>query len=291
MKAIALLAIAVIVLSGCASPKDADTDTTTSSGSATGTATKGTTFTKSSTATGTGQSSAPSTGAADQPPTAALTATSLEGQAPLNVTFTINATDADGDDLAWNLDFGDGSALATGTGTNGTLSATSTHAFAAGNHTAILNVTAGQLSTLANVTIVVQAAAAATGTLVDATLAVVFGCELCTDGEGEAIPCVGLAAGLNEGDCAWVELPAEAVGRTFTVTGASPSPLPDPLPHGVNTEIAILSACDFTGGILLFQASATNEVETGTVPAGAGCLVAWDYDETWVNIEFHFLVA
>lgn len=278
-QAIALLLAAVILLSGCASKKGGD-DPGTSDPSGTGT--------KSSTSTGTGSGS--SGNGTGQPPAATLSANLTQGAAPLNVTFTINATDADGDALAWSLDFGDGSAASNGTSANGTVTMALNHTFSAGNHTAFLNVTAGGANATSNVTIAVVGGAGG-AVLVDETLNVIFGCEACTDGEGDIIPCIGLGAGRNEGDCAWVVLTPEAAGRTFTVTGTSPSPVPNDDINDANPDIAILSACDIDATVLLFQAAETDADETGTVPAGGGCLVAWDYDETWINLEFHFLVA
>jgi PKD repeat protein len=287
-KGLALLLVAAILLSGCASKKGGDDGGSDTTGTTTGSGTKTATGTKTGTTSGTGTGGPVGNGTGSAP-TATLSANLTEGSAPLNVTLSVNATDADGDALSWSLDFGDGSAPANGTSANGTVATTLVHAFAAGNHTAVLNVTSGGATATANVTITVLAGAG--GVLIDETLHVIFGCELCTDGEGEAIPCIGLGAGRNEGDCAWVVLPADAAGRTFTVTGTSPSPVPVDDFNDANPDIAVLSACDIEASVLLFQAGDTDGDETGVIPAGAGCLVAWDYDETWIDIEFHFLVA
>lgn len=289
-QAAVLLLAAALLLSGCASKKGDDEGSQTS-GSHSGTLTQSTTKTGTGTSGGTG-TRGPTGNGTGHAPTATLAANVTQGSAPLNVTLLVNATDADGDALSWTLDFGDGSADSNGTSANGTVSLTLNHTFSAGNHTVFLNVTAGGANATSNVTIAVLGGAGG-APLVDEKLNVIFGCEACTDGEGDVIPCIGLGVGRNEGDCAWVALTAEAAGRTFTVSGTSPSPVPDDFPEDINDanpDIAILSTCDIDADVLLFQ-TGSNEAETGIVPAGAGCLVAWDYDETWVNIEFHFLVA
>ncbi|MFA5940114.1 MAG: PKD domain-containing protein, partial [Sinimarinibacterium sp.] len=71
-------------------------------------------------------------------PTATLAADKQSGEAPLAVTFTIGMADQDaGDTLSYSLNFGDGSAAATGSA-NGTVQHTYT---ATGNKTAVLTVT------------------------------------------------------------------------------------------------------------------------------------------------------
>lgn len=75
------------------------------------------------------------------PPTATLTADVTTGDAPLEVTFTLDGSDPDGDDLAWTFDAdGDGTADEEGD----ELPATVVHTFGAGNHTARLVVSDGE---------------------------------------------------------------------------------------------------------------------------------------------------
>ncbi len=103
---------------------------------------------------------------ANRAPTANLTADLTDGTAPLNVTFTLSGSDADGDNLTWTLSFGDGEA------TNGTtLPANVTHSFtAAGNYTVTLAVSDGTNTTEASVVVeAVEAAAEAAGEVVDPT--------------------------------------------------------------------------------------------------------------------------
>lgn len=122
--------------------------------------------------------------------------------APLNVTFSVTASDADGDRLTWTLTLDNvtigngtsasrgsgngtastagnattgnttasgngtasGNATSSGNGTSTTLRQSVTHQFTeAGNYTLVLNVTDGTNSTLANITIRVAAGGATTG--------------------------------------------------------------------------------------------------------------------------------
>lgn len=94
---------------------------------------------------------------ANTPPTANLTADVLNGSAPLSVNLTLDGSDADGDDLSWTLELGDGNS------TEGdTLPATVAHNFtAAGNYTLWLNVTDGEATATANLTITVESGAIA----------------------------------------------------------------------------------------------------------------------------------
>jgi PKD repeat protein len=83
------------------------------------------------------------------PPVANLTVNKINGSVPLNVTFTLNGTDEDGDGLNWTLSYGDGNS------TNGiTLPANKTYSFTkVGNFTVTFSVTDGTNTTNATVTI------------------------------------------------------------------------------------------------------------------------------------------
>lgn len=100
-------------------------------------------------------SAAPNTTvAANNAPTANLSSDVPNGTAPLNVTFTIEGTDADGDELSWTLDI-DGDNESDYNGTE--LPSEIVHEYLeAGNYTAILNVTDGTNSTQASLDITVE---------------------------------------------------------------------------------------------------------------------------------------
>lgn len=117
----------------------------------------------SSSGTGTGKTSGtrtsgPSAGgnATNHAPMVNLTASSLAGASPLNVTFNVTVSDLDGDNVTWRLDFGNGTDAQNGT----TANATVTHAFsAAGNHTVTLSASDGAANATTNLTIVVTGGA------------------------------------------------------------------------------------------------------------------------------------
>lgn len=128
------LLLMVAALAGCSDAPPADgeqpTSTSASSSSTTRSSSASASTTTSSSATGT---EAPSNGG---PAIAAFTA-NLTG---LNVSFTLEATDPDGDALSFELSFGDGTSNATGPLPSPALN----HTFAAaGNYTATLTVTDG----------------------------------------------------------------------------------------------------------------------------------------------------
>ena len=277
MRGVVLVALAVLVsaaLSGCVSEKDGDgpeaqSVPTSSSASKSGTATTSATTT-------TGKAPSNKTVAPAAAPTANLTASTLNGTAPLNVTFTVSGTSASGS-LAWVLS-SNGTRLGNGT----KVPTNVTHTFAAaGNFTVLLSVSDGRQNATANVTVTVRSggAAAAAFTPIHAEFDVAVFCELCTDLGPEN--CASLQAGVAGIDCGWVELPAAAAGRAFTVAT-----------HGLatgNADIAFLAACDAGAAVVAVQTEAATE--TGVVPAGAGCLVAWDYDGVEPALPFTVDVA
>jgi PKD repeat protein len=297
MRGVSVALAFLVLLSGCASPDEPTDDTEAGT---TGTATSGA---GSGSATGTRTSSSTSSGtsgpgddgdgnATDAPPTATLTATPAGANATEEITFALVAADPDGSDLAWSLDFGDGSQPESGNAT-ASLAANVTHAYeAAGNYTAVLNVTSGGVSVQAEAAIVV--AAGVTPFSFTHTLTTVFGCELCTEMESSSY-CAGFNADENEVECAWVVLPPLAAGQPFSVAGTSPSPLTGLPVFGnslaqANPEVEFLASCVHDAaskGVFVGD----NQVEVGIVPPGAGCIVVWDFDETWVNIEFAITVG
>lgn len=101
------------------------------------------------------QGASPAGGSGNAAPSVNLTASALNGSAPLTVAFTLDGSDPEGGPLSWTLAFADNGTTANGTA----LPANATHVFEeAGNYTVVLTaVDAGNLSANATVTIAVAA--------------------------------------------------------------------------------------------------------------------------------------
>ncbi len=91
----------------------------------------------------------------NQTPTLTATASATRGEAPLLVTFTASGSDADGDDLAYSWNFGDGTPGAVGSST--------THTFAIGPSTVVATVNDGH-GGISSATIPMQVTPATFGT-------------------------------------------------------------------------------------------------------------------------------
>lgn len=140
MRWFALLSLA-LVLSGC-TVKNGDPTTTPAATSSFGKPT-----------TGTVHANATANVTVQHPPVANLTASVANGTAPLNVTFALTGSDADGDALNWTVTFGDGNRT-SGTG----LPANVTHRFVlGGNFTVALVATDGHANATASVLVRVTA--------------------------------------------------------------------------------------------------------------------------------------
>lgn len=151
--ALLFLTIAFAGCSGGGNDPDAD-PTTSGTSSISGTSTK--------TGSGTSTSSLTSTGtvtgggdANNHAPTAQLGASTAPGS--LQVNFTVDGADIDGDELSWELTFGDGGS------TNGTgVPANATHTYGAGgNYTATLEVSDGLTNATSSVNVTLAAGAPA----------------------------------------------------------------------------------------------------------------------------------
>lgn len=163
--AISCLALLTVAFAGCAEDAERYPDGVPSSSSTSRSQTA------SGSATGTGSASGTSTGPAgngtgnetNTAPMASLEVTPENGTAPLNVTFSLAGTDADGDNLTWVLVFGDGNQ------TNGTsLPTTVNHTYAAaGNHTASLTVSDGSLNRTATAKVAAEGEGAPSGPTIE----------------------------------------------------------------------------------------------------------------------------
>lgn len=207
-------------------------------------------------------SSSTTSTAANRGPTANLAADRTNGTVPLQVNFTLNASDPDGDGLYWTLSFGDGAANATGSA----LPVVVSHTYAnVGLYAAQLRVVDGR-GGVSERSLAINATSAAgggppppSGPLLDAskTWTASF------SGAFEfALGC--FSDGL---DCGYFPLPAAAQGRAFTMTFSATVPgavyFIDQYSGSsyVNTFIGAPGATSISGtvgnGITQFQAYAT----------------------------------
>lgn len=129
------LAFLVVALAGCATPPEATPD-----------------------ALGTVEEQAgqagPDLDPLNLPPTTLLQATPTSGKSPLKVVFSLSARDAEGDQMSWSLDPGDGSALQGGE----TLPVAVAHTYAPGRFQATFLVSDGKETASGRITIHATAA-------------------------------------------------------------------------------------------------------------------------------------
>jgi PKD repeat protein len=154
MRGVVAVAFALLLpmfASGCF-VQDKDPQTQDTDGAETATQTSGTT-TRSGTATPSNGTVRPGGNGTDRAPTANLTASPVNGTAPLNVTFSIGGADPEGGNLTWTLTLGNAT---VGNGTS--VPTNHTHQFTeAGNYTVVLTVSDGANNATANVTVTVTA--------------------------------------------------------------------------------------------------------------------------------------
>ena len=231
--------VLALALSGCATKKSGDDDD-----DGTGTSTK----------TGTGSGGGNGTAFANCAPTASMNANNT-GMAPINVTFALNGTDADGDAITWSLDFGD-----NGTSANGTsLPANVTHLYAAGGlYNASLSVSDGKNTTVVTLALNITGGAPFDQFIASGTPD--LPCAQCS--EAGANTGVGYRGGLNELDSWFVEIPAAAAGQLFTATS------------GDDVDLSFRDGCD--GGAAIGDPFLAAGDEAGIVPEGALCVLAWN---------------
>jgi hypothetical protein len=135
---LASLTLVAMLFAGCAGDNDGEGDgaSTSTSGTASRSTSGSATTSRSSTGTTTSSGTTSTGPAANHAPTGSVSAV-VNGT---EVAFALAGEDQDGDDLSWELSFGDASAATTGT----TLPANVTHEYAAGNFTANFTVSDGQ---------------------------------------------------------------------------------------------------------------------------------------------------
>lgn len=190
-------------------------------------------------------------------PVTTLTASAQAGQAPFNVTFTVNGTDAEGDALSWTLHFGDNATSANGTA----LPSNVTHAYlAAGLYNATLEVRDGKAAS--NVSLQLNVTAGTPFVQFVATGTPDLACPQCT--AAGANTGAGYRSGTNELDSWFVELPAGAAGQPFTLTGESGNP-----------DMVFRDSCA-SSGAAVGDAFVGDADEAGIVPEGAACALSWN---------------
>jgi PKD repeat protein len=247
---VSVLLLVTLAFAGCSDKKGGG-------GEGDGTGTKTGTSTKTGSASGTSTGSGTSgPGGANRAPTASLSASVANGTIPLNVTFSVSGSDPDGDNLTWDLAFGDGSAPAQGSGVPGQ----SNHTFtAAGNYTAVLTVSDGALEATSNVTVSVAAGGGSANSFI-VTLA-----DICNSDELK--PCARSPNGCPDFRartpgtfCAWFPIPAELKGKEFTLTstGGDPDAIFTASPNG--------GPCAFPANEVSRTSFAAEGPEEGTIP-------------------------
>lgn len=236
---VAALLLIALAFAGCADKgKDDDQEPTTSSSSTTTT-------------------SAPSpTAAPNQPPAGSISVAVNGTQA----TFNLTGSDPDDDALTWNLTFGDGDS-ANGT----TLPANVTHVFpAAGNFSANLTISDGNLSANYSVTVLTVAVAAGTTQTISGSYG--FDNPACYGGPYDAVP-NDEPSGQIADYLTYLEVAVDpgTIGQPFVATFVSGAAMDTVL--FVDAGRATLE--ETTTGL----PSDTDWVAEGVVPAGAAFVV------------------
>lgn len=198
---------------------------------------------------------------ADAPPTASLTSKSSNVTIPTNVTLLLDGQDPEGQVLQWTL-ARNGTDIESGEGLPTEIDVLID---AAGNHTFTLTVSDGNHTVEAGLTLVAIAPPEIGPDAVHLELDIAMSCFHCYITQVGPAPdnCVGLRAGTNNEDCAWVEIDDAWRGRAFVTSGPT------------DIDVAWYTTCE-----------AGNEIETigdaghdaGIIHDSAGCMVMWDWE-------------
>lgn len=251
---LALGVVLVLSISGCAQKSSSS-----SSVSATGTPAAGAAGANATTMAG--ASNGTMAGGPNHAPTGAITANQTAGKAPLKVTFTLNATDADGDKVSYTVDF-DGNGTVDAKQANATFPAHVNHTYAnAGVYNVTYTVTDGKNSTAYKAK--VNVTGGSSGPAITVTGSAKTPCTWCYF-TSDTTSCVGFEAGVNSADCFWGALTPAAAGRPFHLTA------------GDDPGLEFFDKCSASGKSLGFQ-DVTADDEVGVIPAGAGCVVMYAF--------------
>ena len=263
MRLWALLAAVLLcsmVLAGCSDDDGEGGDATSSSSSSSRASTSGSSSpspTSASTTT-TRPPGQPPVEPSNSAPTGSMSAVRAAANRTLN--FTLNGTDPEGDNIVWDLQFGDGNSTS-----GALLPANVTHQYPAlGLYNATFVITDGRLQATYNLTVNVTLAAPTGGAGGGFAFVgdVATWCSFCGDaatGGAPAIPSVSWQSGESGFDAVWTELPATVVAKPYTITSTAGQ-----------AAGAFMATCAGDAA-LIAEAPAT-----GTVPAGAGCLLLWE---------------
>ncbi len=154
----------------------------------------------------------PVTNVTNTAPVATLLASAFNGTAPLNVTFALDATDADGDNLTWSFDHGEGNTT-EGTALPATVNAT----YMAGNWTATFTVSDGTNETIQTLLVTVNAT-------MDAAPAYIQHIEGAFDFGGNGCINNAYLNNLHTGPFYRATPDPETLGKPFTITYAAIGP-------------------------------------------------------------------
>ncbi len=206
--------------------------------------------------------------APNTPPTAAVVPDVVNGTAPLNVTFTLEGEDPDGDNLTWALDVnGDGTSDATGEELPASYTTNYTEN---GTFNVTFAVFDGEATTVANTTIVVLNGTAEVvvpaGPKFEYTDTATLALFAVTGGTDWAYQCPGFILHSSGDGCVIFDFEADHTGAPYVIT-------PD---EGFNLRFAFWNDCSLPplpGDGIEFGDS--DDVAQGVVPAGATCIVMW----------------
>ena len=195
------------------------------------------------------------------PPTASLGASIQNGEAPVEVEFTLDGTDADGDNLTWSFD-ADEDGIFDAEGTE--LPATVNFTYAAeGVFNATLTVRDSLNETTAALQIDVTAPSVEEGFAGFSYSGYAPApCPLCLGApQGSA----GFNAGQDGVDSAWTAIPAAAVGHTAVMTN-----------DWGFVSYHFLDSCEATATAIGGSVDEDSGVEV-VIPAGTACVQMFDY--------------
>jgi hypothetical protein len=207
------------------------------------------------------ESSTPPQVPVNRAPNITLNASLANGTAPLLVFFNLTAVDDDQDNLTWTFD-ADADGIPEASNANSTLPATLNFTYvAAGIFNATFNVTDGNVSVNQRVSIEVLAAIEPDVYSGATTLP-----GLPTIRTTGAAGCAGFAAKSNGRDCYYWTLTKDYTGSKFEATSTASAP-----------DLVFWSTCDAVSGQATGTFATASATETGTVPAGSGCAIMWNF--------------